>query len=106
MGIFRANSGECWARCGRWRISSPRVRLRRGMNPPALPPELAKEVAQRLRDAVAAGDVTELADIAAALTAKTDRAAAYGEEIQRLTEEFDFDGLMELASRLDESATS
>ena len=35
-----------------------------GDHPASLPPELAKEVAQRLRDAVAAGDVTELADIA------------------------------------------
>jgi two-component system, sensor histidine kinase and response regulator len=77
-----------------------------GDKPAALPPELAKEVAQRLRDAVAAGDVTELADIAAALTAKTDSAAGYAGEIQQLTLEFDFDGLLQLASRLDEAATS
>ena len=77
-----------------------------GDHPASLPPELAREVAQRLRDAVAAGDVTELADIAAALTARTDSAAGYGEEIQRLTQEFDFEGLLQLASRLDEAATS
>ena len=98
--------GECWARCRRWQDLEPPGQAAGGDEPVALPPELAKEVAQRLRDAVAAGDVTELADIAAALTAKTDSAAGYGEEIQRLTEEFDFDGLMQLASRLDEAATS
>ena len=42
--------------------------------------------------------MTELADIAAALAARTDSAAGYGEEIQRLTEEFDFEGLLQLAS--------
>jgi HPt (histidine-containing phosphotransfer) domain-containing protein len=77
-----------------------------GDKPASLPPELAKEVAQRLRDAVAAGDVTELADIAAALTSRTDSTAGYGEEIQRLTLEFDFEGLLQLASRLGEAATS
>jgi two-component system sensor histidine kinase/response regulator len=77
-----------------------------GDQPASLPPELAREVAPRLRDAVAAGDVTELADIAAALTARTDSAAGYGEEIQRLTQEFDFEGLLQLASRLEEAATS
>jgi len=77
-----------------------------GDHPASLPPELAREVAPRLRDAVAAGDVTELADIAATLTARTDSAVGYGAEIQRLTQEFDFDGLLQLASRLDEAATS
>ena len=77
-----------------------------GDQPASLPPELAREVAQRLRDAVEAGDVTELADVAAALTARTDSAAGYGEEIQRLTQEFDFEGLLQLASRLEEAATS
>jgi two-component system sensor histidine kinase/response regulator len=71
-----------------------------------LPPELAKEMAQRLRDAVGAGDVTELTDIAAALTARTDSAAGYGEEIQQLTQEFDFEGLLQLANQLEEAATS
>jgi len=74
--------------------------------PASLPPELAKEMAQHLRDAVAAGDVTELADLAAALAARNDSAAGYGEEIQRLTQEFDFEGLLQLASRLDEAANS
>ena len=50
--------------------------------------------------------MTELADIAATLTARTDSAAGYGEEILRLTQEFDFEGLLQLASRLDEAATS
>jgi len=77
-----------------------------GDKPASLPPELAREVAQRLRDAVTAGDVAELADLAAALTARTDSAAGYGEEIQRLTQEFDFEGLLQLASRLDEATTS
>jgi two-component system sensor histidine kinase/response regulator len=71
-----------------------------------LPPELAKEVAQRVRDAAESGDVTELANIAAELTARTDGTARYAQEIQQLTEEFDFDGLLKLASKLDQAATA
>ncbi len=71
-----------------------------------LPPELAQEVAQRLREAVETGDVTELAGIAAELTAGTGSGALYGAEIQRLTEDFDFDGLLKLAGKLDQTATA
>jgi two-component system sensor histidine kinase/response regulator len=73
--------------------------------PAPLPPELAKAVAQRVRDAAGSGDVTELAAIAAELTARTDGTARYGQEIQQLTEDFDFDGLLKLAGKLDEAAT-
>jgi two-component system sensor histidine kinase/response regulator len=74
--------------------------------PAPLPPELAQEVAQRLRDAAESGDVTELAAIAAELTARADGGTFYGAEIQRLTEDFDFDGLLKLASNLDQAATA
>ena len=73
--------------------------------PVKLSPEMAKAVAQRLRNAINVGDVTELAKIASELKARDDALFRYGEEISRLTETFDLDGLLQLANELDEAAT-
>jgi CheY-like chemotaxis protein/HPt (histidine-containing phosphotransfer) domain-containing protein len=73
--------------------------------PAVLPPEIAKDVAQRLRNAVELGDVTELATVASELTARDDASSRYGEEIKRLIEAFDFDGLAQLADTLEGAAT-
>ncbi len=66
-----------------------------------LPLELAKETAQRLREAIEAGDVTELEAIGAELQSRTDLGARYGEEIQRLVADFDFDKIADLAEKID-----
>jgi CheY-like chemotaxis protein len=73
--------------------------------PAVLPPEIAKDVAQRLRTAVELGDVTELATVASELTARDDASSRYGEEIKRLIDAFDFDGLAQLAHTLEGGAT-
>jgi CheY-like chemotaxis protein len=65
-----------------------------------LPVALAQEVAHRLREAIEAGDVTELQAIAEELQARSDMGARYGEEIQRLAAEFDFDGIGDLADKI------
>jgi PAS domain S-box-containing protein len=65
-----------------------------------LPPHLAQEMAQRLREALEAGDVTELEAIAAELQSRTDMGARYGEDIQRLAAEFDFDQIAALAEKI------
>jgi two-component system, sensor histidine kinase and response regulator len=65
-----------------------------------LPQELAQGVAQRLREALEAGDVTELQAIAEELQARTDMGARYGEEVQRLAAEFDFDKIADLADKI------
>jgi len=70
-----------------------------------LSPEVAKSVVERLRKAVKVGDVTELAKIASGLTDRNDASSRYGEEISRLTEAFDFDGLLQLADELDEASS-
>ncbi len=57
-------------------------------------------MAQRLRVALDAGDVTELQAIADELLARTDMGARYGEDIQRLAAEFDFDRIAELADKI------
>jgi CheY-like chemotaxis protein len=73
--------------------------------PSALPPKIAKDVAQRLQNAVELGDVSELATVASELTARDDASSRYGEEIKRLIEAFDFDGLTQLAHTLEGAAT-
>jgi CheY-like chemotaxis protein len=73
--------------------------------PAVLPPEIAKDVAQRLRNAVELGDVSELATVASELTARGDASSRYGEEIKRLIDAFDFDGLSQLGDTLEGAAT-
>ncbi|MBM4287825.1 MAG: response regulator [Deltaproteobacteria bacterium] len=65
-----------------------------------LPKELAQEMAQRLRETLEAGDVTELQAIAEELQSRTDMGARYGEEIQRLAAEFDFEKIVALAEKI------
>jgi CheY-like chemotaxis protein len=65
-----------------------------------LPKELAHKMAQRLREALEAGDVTELQVIAEELQSRSDMGARYGQEIQRLAAEFDFDKLADLVEKI------
>jgi len=70
---------------------------------PPLPAEVAKDIAQRLRQAAELGDVTELNKIGAELIAQPAGASHYAEEISRLTTAFAFDGIRELADNLEKN---
>ena len=70
-----------------------------------LPPEVAREVARRVQEAVQLGDVSELTAVATELTERNDFTSPYGEEIARLARAFDFEGLSQLASTLVETNT-
>jgi CheY-like chemotaxis protein len=70
-----------------------------------LPPEVAREVARRVQEAVQLGNVSELTAVANELIQRTDFTSPYGEEIARLARAFDFEGLSKLASTLVETAT-
>jgi CheY-like chemotaxis protein/anti-sigma regulatory factor (Ser/Thr protein kinase) len=59
-----------------------------------------KNVANRLRESVAIGDVTDLHALAQELVAGDAREAALGQRVGRLLSDFDFDGLRELAASL------
>jgi signal transduction histidine kinase/CheY-like chemotaxis protein/HPt (histidine-containing phosphotransfer) domain-containing protein len=72
--------------------------------PDQLAPDIAKEIAERLRNAVELGDVSGLGEIASELIARNDATSYYGEKIKMLAESFDFDGASELAKSLDETA--
>jgi CheY-like chemotaxis protein len=82
---------------------SERVRVKAGDQ--KLPPEVAREVARRVQEAVQLGDVSELTAVATELTQRNDSTSPYGEEIARLARAFDFEGLSQLASTLVETAT-
>jgi len=69
-----------------------------------LQPEIAKEIADRIRNAVDVGDVTELSEIATELAARTDGSSQYEAKIGQLAEDFDFDGLVQLADTIEEAA--
>ena len=58
------------------------------------------EIAARLREAVALGDVSEIQALAQDLIAGDVASAAVGERISRLAMKFDFDGLGKLADSL------
>ena len=70
-----------------------------------LPPEVAREVARRVQEAVQLGDVSELTAVATELTERNDFTSPYGEEIARLARAFDFERLSQLASTLVETNT-
>jgi CheY-like chemotaxis protein len=68
---------------------------------PFIPPELAVEIAARLRDASEMGDVTTLTAIAEELKKKSDACIPLSNQIIQLAEDFDFDGIFRLAVELD-----
>jgi PAS domain S-box-containing protein len=68
--------------------------------PPPIHADRRLEVATRLRNAVALGDVGEIQDLARHLMQGEAAEAAFGERITRLATNFDFAGLSELADSL------
>ena len=67
---------------------------------PTLPPELAKEVSERIREAADMGDITQLKSIADELTSRTNAFTPLANKIIELAEEFDFEGIVKLANGL------
>ena len=65
-----------------------------------LPPELAKEASERIREAADMGDITQLKSIADELTSRTNAFTPLGNKIIELAEEFDFEGIVKLANSL------
>ena len=69
--------------------------------PGALPPDLAREAAQRLREAAEMGDVSGLTAVCNELAATSDAFAAHKTRIIGLADDFDFDGILKLADELE-----
>jgi PAS domain S-box-containing protein len=67
----------------------------------ALPPDLAKEAAKRLREAAEMGDVAGLTAIAREMASRSKDFEPYQSQIARLTDDFNFEGVIGLADDLE-----
>ena len=67
----------------------------------ALPPDLAKEAAGRLREAAEMGDVSGLTAIARELASRSNAFAPYFSRITQLADDFDFEGILGLSDDLE-----
>lgn len=67
----------------------------------SLPPDLARRTAERIHDAAGMGSISDLKLIAKELIAESDSYADISEKITQLAENFDFDGLIKLADKLE-----
>ncbi len=66
----------------------------------SLPPDLARRTATRLQDAAEMGSISDLKLIADELVAESDTYTSLSKKITQLAENFDFDGLQQLADEL------
>ena len=73
---------------------------------PSIPPELAMQTAERLRNAVDMGNITELKNIADGLKSDSDQYGTFSSAILRLAEDFDFDGILKLVEELEGAANA
>ncbi|MBW1979919.1 MAG: response regulator [Deltaproteobacteria bacterium] len=67
--------------------------------------ELAGEICSRLRQAAEMGDVMELTAVAEYLESRSESLAPISGRISKMAEEFDFEGISELADALEESSS-
>ena len=70
---------------------------------PSIPPELARQTAERLRNAVDMGNITELKTIADGLQSDSDQ---FSRTILQMAEDFDFDGILKLVEELEGAANA
>ncbi len=65
-----------------------------------IPPELAKQAADRIREAAEMGDVIRIKTIAENFQSNSEAFAPIAESFIQMTEDFDFDGILKLADKL------
>jgi signal transduction histidine kinase/CheY-like chemotaxis protein len=66
----------------------------------AVPPELVRNVADRLKMAADMGDVMQIKSIAEELMSESDAAAPFCDELIQMAEDFDFDGIQRFLTEL------
>ena len=69
--------------------------------PAVLPPELSKEAAIRIRDALELGDIMRLKSIAEELQSQSEALVPFSDSLIQLADNFDFDGIAKLAAKLE-----
>jgi signal transduction histidine kinase/CheY-like chemotaxis protein len=76
------------------------VENREGAKPPE-PPELNKEVVEHIKEAADMGDVAQIKSISEKLKIESDVAAPFCDELVKMADDFDFDGIQQLILDLD-----
>ncbi|MEJ2098629.1 MAG: response regulator [Desulfobacterales bacterium] len=69
-----------------------------------LPPNLAEEAVDRIKEPAEMGDVTQVKSIVAELKSKSDAFIPIGDQFVRLAEDFDFEGISKLVGELEKLA--
>ena len=67
----------------------------------SLPPEQIKRLTERIKAAVEFGDVIKIKSIAEELKSESDRMESFSDELIRLADDFDFDGIQKMLLELD-----
>jgi len=67
----------------------------------AIPPDVAKEAVNRIKEPAEMGDVTQIKAIAEELKAKSDAFAPFSDKFIQLAEDFDFEGISKLVGELE-----
>ena len=68
---------------------------------PSMPTPLAQQTADRLRNAADMGNITELKIIAADMRSRAEIDGTFSDNIERMAEDFDLDGILRLADELE-----
>jgi hypothetical protein len=68
-----------------------------------MPSEFAQDIAKRIRDAAEMGDVMTVNAIAEEIKTHSDSCVPLSEKIVQMAEDFDLDGIQQLADKLDAS---
>jgi len=71
---------------------------------PSMPFSLAKQTAERLRNAADMGNISELKAIAGEIGSGSDNYGNLRDAIDRLAEDFDLEGILKLADELEAAA--
>jgi two-component system sensor histidine kinase/response regulator len=71
-----------------------------GYEKPSIPPEIAQQAAGRIKAAADVGDVMQVASIANQLKSENQSLIPFCDKIIQLSEDFDLDGILKLASEL------
>jgi len=66
-----------------------------------VPPELIQKVTESIKTAVDLGDVLQIKSIAEELKSESEAIAPFCDELVRLAEDFDFDGIQKFLLEID-----
>jgi PAS domain S-box-containing protein len=67
-----------------------------------IPPELTRQAADRIREAIDMGDVNRIKSIAEDFKSKSDSFTPISEHLIQMAEDFDFEGILKLVAELDQ----